>query len=187
MSLSQNMFEINKSEIEGCLEIIPKVFNDDRGSFVKVFHDTAFQKAGLENNFAEEYYSKSLKGVIRGLHFQTPPDDHVKLVYCIDGSVQDVVVDIRVGSKTYGKFQVFNLNSNDANMIYIPTGMAHGFCSLSDSATLIYKTSTVHSPNNDSGILWNSIGINWPFENPIISERDKSFVDLHSFKSPFYL
>ena len=181
------MYEINKSDIEGCFEIIPKVFNDFRGSFVKVFHETTFQEAGLENNFAEEYYSKSFKGVIRGLHFQTPPDDHTKLVYCIDGSVYDVVVDLRVGSKTYGKFQALNLNSRDANMIYIPTGLAHGFCSLSDSATLVYKTSTVHSPSKDSGILWNSIGINWPCENPIISERDKSFIDFKSFKSPFNL
>ena len=185
MSSFQNMFEIKQSKIEGCFEITPKIFNDERGSFVKVFHNKAFNQAGLESNFVEEYYSKSLKGVIRGLHFQTPPEEHVKLVYCIEGSVFDVVVDLRLGSKTYGKFETFTLNSKDANMIYIPKGIAHGFCSLSELSTLIYKTSTVYSPSQDSGILWNSVGINWPSEVSIISNRDKGFVDFKSFDSPF--
>ena len=84
--------------------------------------------------FQEDYYSKSLKGVIRGLHFQLPPQEHSKIVYCVNGSVFDVVVDLRVGSPTFGKYETFNLNSNDANMIYIPKGLAHGFCSLSESS-----------------------------------------------------
>lgn len=179
------MFEINESQIEGCYKITPKIIKDERGSFVKVFHSKAFLDAGLESSFVEEYYSKSKKGVIRGLHFQTPPEDHVKIVYCSEGSVFDVVVDLRIGSKTFGKFETFTLNSENANMVYIPKGIAHGFCSLSNSSTLIYKTSTVYSPSQDSGILWNSVGINWPVEEPILSRRDKEFVDFKSFKSPF--
>ena len=179
------MFNINQSTIKGCLELIPKIFYDERGSFVKVFHSEAFKSLGLEEVFQEDYYSKSLKGVIRGLHFQLPPQEHSKIVYCVNGSVFDVVVDLRVGSPTFGKYETFNLNSNDANMIYIPKGLAHGFCSLSESSTLIYKTSTTYHPKCDSGILWNSVSIDWPTKKPVISDRDSSFKPFSDFVSPF--
>ena len=132
------MFNVKQSKIKGCLQLTPKIFNDERGSFIKVFHNEAFKSLELEENFLEEYYSKSHKGVIRGLHFQLPPHEHAKMVYCVNGSVFDVVVDHRVGSTTFGQCETFNLNSSDANMIYIPKGLAHGFCSLSESSTLIY-------------------------------------------------
>ena len=180
------MFKIKRSKIDGCCELTPNIFEDNRGSFVKVFHDEAFADLGLENKFAEEYYSKSFKGVIRGLHFQVPPEDHVKLVYCISGSVFDVVVDLRVGSPTFGQYDTFNLCADDANMVYIPKGMAHGFCSLSESSTLVYKTSTTYNPTCDSGILWNSVDIDWPDKDPVLSNRDKNFCDFKSFKSPFF-
>mgnify|MGYP001047693918 CR=1 FL=1 len=179
------MFNVKKSRINGCLELIPKIFNDERGSFVKVFHNEAFKALGLEDEFREEYYSKSSMGVIRGLHFQVPPEEHTKMVYCVDGSVFDVVVDLRVGSTTFGQCETFNLNAADANMIYIPKGLAHGFCSLSESSTLIYKTSTVYNPNFDSGILWDSVPVVWPVKKPIISQRDSVFPGLCDFESPF--
>ena len=179
------MFECKKSKIEGCVELFPSVFEDNRGSFVKVFHKNYFQNFGLESNFVEEYYSHSFKNVIRGLHFQMPPEDHSKVVYCLAGSAFDVVVDLRRGSPTYGKTATFELNSKTANMVYIPKGMAHGFCSTSESTTMVYKTSTVYDPGCDAGILWNSIGIVWPTLSPIMSERDKSFSDFQSFDSPF--
>lgn len=181
----QDMFDIKRSKIDGCLELIPSIFEDHRGSFVKVFHQDAFASAGLENSFTEEYYSKSLKGVIRGLHFQIPPKDHVKVVYCVQGSVFDVVLDLRVGSPTFGEYEVFSLTAKDANMVYIPKGMAHGFCSLSEASILVYKTSTVYDANYDSGIRWDSAGIQWPTETPIVSDRDKQFPTFQSFKSPF--
>ena len=181
------MFETRKSKIDGCLEILPRVFRDDRGIFVKVFHKNIFADLGLEYNFVEEYYSQSFKNVIRGLHFQVPPEDHVKLVYCIDGAAFDVVLDLRKGSPTYGKYDTFTLDSKHANMVYIPSGMAHGFCSISDSSTLVYKTSTVYDPECDSGILWNSVNITWPTLQPVMSERDKNFDDFLNFKSPFTL
>ena len=187
MNLWRNMFEIKSSKIDGCYELTSNIFDDCRGSFVKVFHEDAFAKVGLESKFAEEYYSTSRKGVIRGLHFQVPPEDHVKLVYCISGSAFDVVVDLRVGSPTFGNHEVFSLRSDLANMIYIPKGMAHGFCSLSESTTLVYKTSTVYSPTCDSGILWNSVDIDWPEIFPVLSDRDKSFPDFKSFISPFII
>lgn len=179
------MFECQKSKLKGCLEIFPKVFKDDRGSFVKVFHKPNFKSLDLEGNFVEEYYSRSFKNVIRGLHFQVPPADHTKLVYCIEGLVFDVVLDLRKDSPTYGQYATFTLDASLANMVYIPKGMAHGFCSISNSSTLVYKTSTIYESDYDKGILWNSLDIPWPTSSPIISERDRSFSEFNFFKSPF--
>ena len=112
------MFDIKTCKIQGCLELQPKIFADNRGKFVKVFHEQAFGNLGLETNFVEEYYSISNKNVIRGLHFQLPPMDHVKMVYCVQGEVMDVVVDLRVDSPTYGQHVTFELSSTKANSIY---------------------------------------------------------------------
>ncbi|MBD1152956.1 dTDP-4-dehydrorhamnose 3,5-epimerase [Pelagibacterales bacterium SAG-MED22] len=177
--------KIKASKLPGCYEILNKVFSDTRGKFVKTFHAPTFKKFGLNTTFKEEYYSISLKYVVRGLHFQLPPHDHVKLVYCVSGNVKDVVVDLRVGSPTYGKHLSIELSSEKGNMVYIPKGMAHGFCGISKTSTLVYKTSTVYSPNKDTGIKWDSVGIFWPKKNIIISERDRSFLTLNEFKSPF--
>ncbi len=179
------MFDIRPIDIPGCYELRPKVQKDLRGQFVKVFHTGEFEKNNLEVNFTEEYYSYSNKGVTRGVHFQTPPCDHVKLVYCPFGEVLDVVVDLRLGSPTYFQARSINLNAEAANCIYIPKGVAHGFCVKSDSAILVYKVSTIYSPQHDSGLLWSSIGIDWSEESPIISERDQKFCRLLDFESPF--
>ena len=179
------MFEKKDSKILDCVELFPHIFKDDRGSFIKTFHKSAFESLGLDFDFSEEYYSRSYKNIIRGLHFQIPPMDHSKLVYCIEGSVFDVIVDLRVGSPTFGMFDTFNLNAETANILYIPRGIAHGFCSETDISTMIYKTSTLYDPNSDTGILWNSIDIPWPTKNPIISERDKQFISFEDFNSPF--
>lgn len=174
---------IKESKISGCYKLNPKIISDNRGVFVKTFHEHIFTQAGLETCFAEEYYSVSHKGVLRGLHFQTPPKEHTKIVYCVYGEVMDVVVDLRVGSPTYGKYDVFDLNSEKANMLYIPKGLAHGFYVKSNSAVLMYKVTTIYSPENDTGIRWDSVGIPWPIDNPIISERDRmlpKFEDIHN-------
>jgi dTDP-4-dehydrorhamnose 3,5-epimerase len=179
-------FKIRQTKIPGCLEILPQKLKDKRGFFVKTFHKDMFRKYLLETDFVEEYYSFSYKRVLRGLHFQVPPMDHVKLVYCISGKVLDVVVDLRIGSPTYGEFEMFDLSSEKANMIYIPKGLAHGFYVLSDNAIMVYKVSTFYSPEHDTGILWNSVGIPWPDEKPIISKRDSEFLSFKDFKSPFF-
>jgi len=181
------MFELKPSKLTGCFEIQPKVFDDARGRFVKVFHEKLFAEQGLETNFAEEYYSVSHKNVVRGLHFQLPPMDHVKMVYCVQGEVMDAVVDLRLGSPTYGQYALFHLSAAKANSIYIPKGMAHGFCTLSEQAIMVYKVSTIYSPAHDAGILWNSVGITWPISLPILSARDQSFPALADFQAPFYL
>lgn len=177
--------DIGRTKIPGCLEILPKIFKDDRGLFVKTSHQDVFEERGLETHFEEEYYSLSYQGVLRGLHFQLPPMDHVKLVYCVLGKVMDVVVDLRIGSPTYGDFEIFQLSSEKANMIYIPKGLAHGFYILSDNEVMMYKVTTVYSEKHDTGILWNSAGIPWPDEKPIISKRDSEFKPFKDFKSPF--
>ncbi len=180
------MFSLKPSVIQGCFEVQPKVLDDARGRFVKVFQEQAFAELGLETVFAEEYYSTSYKNVIRGVHFQLPPADQVKMVYCVHGEIMDVVVDLRIDSPTYGQFELFELSAHKANSIYIPKGMAHGFCVRSESATMVYRTSTAYSPECDTGILWSSVSIPWPTGNPIISLRDQGFVPIGKFLSPFY-
>jgi len=161
------------------------VSNDVRGSFVKIFSRESFLKHSLVTQWQEEYYSISRQGVLRGLHFQLPPHDHEKLVYCTDGGVWDVVVDLRVGSPTYGKHEIIELAADKANMIYIPRGLAHGFYVTTKSATMHYKVATQYAPSHDTGILWNSVGVDWPDAHPVLSSRDKSFSAFDDFISPF--
>lgn len=176
---------ITSIEIPGCFEIQPEVFRDRRGTFVKVLQEEVFQRHGLVTQFAEEYYSSSRKGVLRGLHFQLPPHDHVKLAYCVSGRVFDAIVDLRRGSPTYGRHITLELSAEKANLLYLPSGIAHGFCVLSASAVVIYRVTTVYAPDYDAGILWNSVGIPWPVERPILSERDRGFPRFEDFHSPF--
>jgi dTDP-4-dehydrorhamnose 3,5-epimerase len=176
---------IEAGSIAGCFEILPEISNDRRGRFVKTFHRDLFEKHGLRTDFAEEYYSVSNKGVIRGLHFQTPPHEHAKLVYCVTGRVFDAIVDLRVGSPTFGQFATFELSAEKGNLIYIPHGMAHGFYALTENVTMMYKVTSVYSPQHDGGIRWNSVGIPWPASSPVLSDRDMRFFDLSEFKSPF--
>lgn len=178
-------FDKKPTTIAGCYEIQPRILADARGAFVKTFHAEWFAELGLATHWAEQYYSVSQKGVLRGLHFQTPPHDHAKLVYCIAGEVLDVAVDLRKGSPTYGQHVALTLSATQGNMIYLAPGLAHGFYTLSDSATLVYNVTTVYTPSHDSGIRWDSVGIAWPDGEPRISERDQAFSLLADFVSPF--
>ena len=179
------MFDLRESAIAGCYEIRPKVFIDGRGQFVKVFQAEPFSRLNLVTDFREEFFTTSRQGVIRGLHFQAPPMDQTKMVYCVSGSALDVVVDLRVGSPTYGCFAQFELDADQPTCLYIPHGLAHGFCVLDASATLIYKVSKPYAPDCDDGIAWDSVGISWPVSEPILSERDRGLTPLADFRSPF--
>lgn len=176
---------ITETSLPGCYEIQPNIFKDQRGRFIKVFHQEIFADFGLVSHFAEDYYSVSHRRVLRGLHFQVPPYDHAKLVFCLDGQILDAVVDLRVGSPLYGRCATFELSGSKANMLYISPGLAHGFYVVTDKATVMYKVTTVYSPEHDTGIIWNSAGIPWPDSQPIISSRDGGFVTLAEFQSPF--
>lgn len=186
MDTNQAIFKVRPTTIPGCFEISPRTISDGRGRFVKVFHVEAFAAHGLETVYVEEYYSVSRYGVIRGLHFQTPPMGHAKLVYCVEGRVQDVALDLRRGSPSYGGHELFELSAERANMVYLSQGIAHGFCVLSDAATLVYKVSTVYSVEHDAGVLWSSANIPWSVADPILSARDRTHPHLAGFVSPFF-
>ena len=171
--------------LDGCFEIRPFFTEDDRGTFVKTFHEERFAELGLPINWREEYYSRSRKGVLRGMHFQTPPHDHEKLVYCMQGRVLDVVVDLRKASPTFRKHIAIELNEALGNGLMIPKGMAHGFLALSGDVLIAYKVTTVYAPSNDKGILWNSFGATWGVTQPIISLRDAAHPSFSDFVSPF--
>jgi dTDP-4-dehydrorhamnose 3,5-epimerase len=179
------MLQIRPTAILGCLELIPEIKPDARGQFFKTFHSDVFATYGLETKFLEEYFSWSKAGVIRGMHFQTPPHEHTKIVSCLVGSVMDVVVDLRKDSTTFGQSVQITLSAAQANMVYIPTGLAHGFGVLDGEALMHYKVSSLYAPENDAGIRWDSLGIDWGIKNPIMSERDQRFERLAEFQSPF--
>jgi len=176
--------KVISTEFNG-LYIIENFFEEDqRGSFTKVFSNELFEKYGIKFIPKEIYYSISHKDVIRGMHFQIPPMDHDKLVYVVSGSIIDVVVDLREKSKTFGKYFSAQLDAN-RNSILIPSGFAHGFKSLKDNSIVVYNQTSCYSKEHDSGILWNSFGFDWEIQDPILSERDKSFMPLHKINLPF--
>lgn len=177
--------EIRESGIAGCLILQAPAFRDERGVFVKTFQWQAYENAGLAVDFVEQFYTVSEENVLRGMHCQLPPHGHDKLVYCVSGSVFDAVVDLRAGSPSYGRYEVFELSAQDRQVLYIPEGVAHGFCVLDSPATLVYSVTSGHSPSHDSGIRWDSAGIEWPIESPIISARDRALPRLNEFASPF--
>jgi dTDP-4-dehydrorhamnose 3,5-epimerase len=179
------IMQFREMSIPGCYEITPQVFKDHRGLFVKTFHTELFAARGLNTAYTEEFYSLSYQGVLRGLHFQLPPKDLIKLVYAASGAAFDVLVDLRVGSPAYGRHVVCELSAEKANMVYVPSGVAHGFYARSAQVLMMYKVSAVYSTEHDTGILWNSLDIPWPDQKPVISERDAVFARFENFVSPF--
>lgn len=177
--------DIKNTTLAGCFEIVPKIIEDDRGRFVKPWHIDELKACGLYYDVLEEYYSISKKDVIRGMHFQTPPKATKKLVTCLNGSVWDVVIDLRKSSATYNQHFEVELSASKGNMLYIPEGFAHGFCVLSEEATMLYLCSEMHSPENDAGIHWNSAGIQWPIDRPVVSAKDDQLTPLKQFENPF--
>ena len=176
--------EILKELLPGCTLLQPKRFEDQRGLFAKTYHEGLCQALGVSLNIQEEFYSVSHKNVLRGMHFQLPPHAHDKLVYCTRGVVMDVLLDLRKGPG-YGKVASVELSGENTQLVFIPKGVAHGFVALTDQALMIYKTSTVHSPESDCGIRWNSFDFNWGMGEPIMSARDQQHSALADFVSPF--
>ena len=174
-----------ETAIPGCFELEPVIHRDHRGSFVKHFHERQFQALGLETYFPEEFFSRSVGGVLRGMHFMAPPFDQVKIVTCVHGRVLDAVVDLRIGSPTFGQHVMVELDDERCNMIYIDKGMAHGFYVPSGEAVLLYRVSSMHSTQHDMGIRWDSAGIPWPVTKPVVSGRDEALPAMSRFESPF--
>jgi len=165
---------IIKTSIEDIFILELFSFKDDRGEFVKTIHKETFEKYNLEYIFTESFYSVSKKNVIRGMHFQTPPMDHAKLVYVVSGKILDVVVDLRKGS-TFGKHYSVELSDENRKGVYIGKGFAHGFLALEDNTVVEYHTTSSQSKQHEAGILWDSFGFDWGVSNPVLSLRDQNF------------
>lgn len=179
------MFTVHETTLPGLKLIQPRIFTDVRGIFVKTFHADLFEHLGMEFQPREEFFSVSHRNVVRGMHFQLPPAAHSKLVYCVAGRVLDVVVDLRLASVTFGRCTSRELSAENREMFFMPVGFAHGFASLEDGSVMVYQTNTVHAPECDAGILWNSFGFDWGVADPVINERDRKFPTLQDFVSPF--
>jgi dTDP-4-dehydrorhamnose 3,5-epimerase len=173
--------------LDGCVRVIPRVVEDDRGMFAKTFQASVFTALGLGSDWRETYYSRSRRGVIRGMHFQLPPADHDKVVVCVRGRVLDVAVDLRRDSPTFGQHACVELDDQSWHMLYLPPGFAHGFASLTDDSVMAYSVGSEYDPARDTGIRWDSAGIAWPFTEPIVSARDAALPALAEFASPFSL
>jgi dTDP-4-dehydrorhamnose 3,5-epimerase len=167
--------------IPDVLLIEPDVFGDDRGFFFESFNKNKFEEAiGRKINFVQDNHSKSLKGVLRGLHYQLPPKAQGKLVRVIQGEVFDVAVDIRKSSPTFGKWVGELLSSENKKQMWIPEGFAHGFLTLSDTSEFLYKATDFYSPENERCIIWNDakINITWPLEEVFLSAKDSRGIAL---------
>ncbi len=171
-------FKFTEAEIKGVFVIEPTLFGDDRGYFMETYNYQEFSENGLPMQFVQDNQSKSRKGVLRGLHFQSEMQQG-KLVRVISGEVFDVAVDLRKGSETYGKWQGVRLSAENKKQFYVPEGFAHGFIVLSETAEFVYKCTNLYAPQFEGGILWNDpgIGIEWPLEGideVLLSEKDRN-------------
>ena len=173
-------FTFKSLDIAEVILIEPKVFEDGRGFFMETYKMPDFVASGIKGPFVQDNLSRSTRGVLRGLHYQTPPFEQGKLVRAARGEIFDVAVDIRRGSPTYGKWVSAILSEEKKNMLYIPEGFAHGFCVLSEIAEVAYKSTNIYSPRSEAGIIYNDADLNieWPLEEPILSSKDKKWPTL---------
>ncbi len=168
-----------KTDLPGVLLIEPRVFKDSRGFFMETFHQKKYAEAGIDHAFLQDNYSHSTRGTLRGLHYQLK-HPQAKLVYVIKGEIYDVAVDIRRGSPGFGKWVGQYLSDKNRRQIFVPEGFAHGFCVISETADVLYKTTDLYEPDDEYGVLWSdpTIRIDWPVEVPIVSDKDKQFPGL---------
>jgi dTDP-4-dehydrorhamnose 3,5-epimerase len=176
-------------DIPGVLMLEPSLLSDHRGCFTETYHAQRYRDAGITEHFIQDNCSRSVRNTLRGLHFQEPHAQG-KLVMAVEGTVYDVVVDIRKGSPTFGKWHGVELSGTNLHQMYIPPGCAHGFCVTSETATFLYKCTAYYSPSDERGILWNdpTLGILWPISKPILSSKDQAYRTLKGMDSelPFY-
>lgn len=168
--------------LPGLVVVEPRVFRDDRGFFFEPYHAPRYKAAGIDVDFVQDNHSLSTKGVLRGLHFQKSPGQ-AKLIRCARGRIWDVAVDLRPDSATFRKWWGLELDSELHRQLFIPVGFAHGFCVLSDEAEVMYKCSSVYDPATEAGVSWDDpeIGVRWPIQDPIVSERDRKAQSLRAY------
>ena len=173
-------FQFTTLAIEGLILVEPKVYTDNRGYFLETYNHAAFTAAGISDLFVQDNESYSTAGVIRGIHYQRPPNAQAKLVRVVQGSIWDVAVDLREDSPTKGKWVGIELSAENKRQLYLPDWCAHGFYVQSETALVLYKVSKEYSPENEEGIAWDDpeLAIDWPSKNPGLSARDQKW---HSF------
>ena len=178
-----------KTDIDGVYIIEPKIWPDARGYFFESYNKKIFDEAGLIYDFVQDNQSKSSYGIIRGLHFQKGEFSQAKLVRAIEGTVLDVAVDLRAGSKTFGKHVAVELSAENNRQLMIPRGFAHGFSVLSETAVFTYKCDNVYNKASEGGLMWNDkdIGIDWkiPADKVILSDKDRKHPSLKEFEPCF--
>lgn len=167
-------FTYKNLDIPEVILVEAKSFLDDRGFFLESFKESDFISNGIDTKFVQDNFSHSVKGVLRGLHYQKNPKAQAKLVTALRGEIFDVAIDIRKNSPTYGKWVGEKLSDQNHRLLYIPEGFAHGFCVLSQDADVLYKVNNEYSPEHEKGIMWNDpeIDIAWPTDKPILVEKD---------------
>jgi dTDP-4-dehydrorhamnose 3,5-epimerase len=178
------------TEIDGLLVIEPEVFQDPRGFFMEMFHRGRYEALGIREDFCQDNLSFSLKNTLRGLHYQLP-HAQAKLVQALLGEIFDVAVDIRRGSPTFGRAVGVTLSGSNRRQLFIPKGLAHGFCVLSETAFFSYKCSDHYAPDCDHGLLWSdpALEIDWPVKAPLLSDKDRHhplLKDIPPEKLPVY-
>ena len=166
--------------LSGVVLIEPKIFSDERGFLMETYKKSEFAAAGLEVEFVQENHSRSIRGTLRGLHLQRPPRAQAKLVRVIDGTVFEVVADVRRGSPTFRQWVGFTLSADNRRSLFIPVGYAHGFCLVSDEAQVVYKTTEEYAPALEWGVRWDDpmLAITWPVSAPLLSRRDTEWPPL---------
>ena len=162
------------TEIDGVVLLEPAVHGDDRGFLVETYSAHAWREAGIDTEFVQDNHSRSSRNIVRGLHFQTSPGQ-AKLVRCLRGSIWDVAVDLRRDSPTYGKWEGHGLDDQAHRQLFVPVGFAHGFCVLTEMADVAYKLSSYYDAGTEAGIAWDDpdVGVEWPIDEPALSERDR--------------
>jgi len=168
-------FQRLETRIDGLVLVQPKVIADDRGFFFETYRRNEYAGLGIDAEFVQDNHSRSVQGTVRALHFQLTPGQ-AKLIRVARGAIYDVAVDLRRDSATYGQYEAFELNDTNAHQIFIPVGFAHGFCVTSPEADVAYKVSSYYDPATERGIAWDDpdIGIPWPTEAPLVSDRDRT-------------
>lgn len=163
--------------IPGVVILEPRVFEDSRGFFMETWSANKYEELGLPIRFTGDNLSKSTRGVLRGMHFQSP-NPQAKLLYVLQGEIFDVAVDIRVGSPGFGRWTSVILSEQNKRQFYLPEGLAHGFCVVSETALVAYKVTDIYNPNAELTLLWNDpeVGIDWPEKKPLLSTKDQNGV-----------
>lgn len=180
--------KITKTKLEGVVIIEPDIFGDNRGFFMESWNKKKMAEAGLDYDFVQDNHSKStVKGTLRGIHFQKGDKAQAKLVRCVKGAVLDVAVDLRKNSPTFKQWVGVELSEENKKQLLIPRGFGHGFVTLTDDVEFLYKADNYYAPESDAGIRWNDfeIGVEWGIENPILSEKDKKNPFLKDCKELF--